>query len=270
MISGITYNFFPFMALPLYVSLEQIDPRLLEAAKDLYASSTQAFLRVTLPLSAPGIVAGTLLTFIPAAGDFINAALLGTTQQTMIGNVIQAKFLTSLDYPTAASLQLHPHGDDPRRAPRLRARRRHGEAHRMTTAARNGPPRARLGVACAHVAIREAHALTVYALLAVVYLMLPIAVVILFSFNAPKSNFNYVWQGFTLDNWINWDEPIGIRELRRDISRGRAPGDDRRHRPRHAHRARDRPPPLPRARMRRTCSSSFRCRRPRSSSARRC
>jgi spermidine/putrescine transport system permease protein len=103
-ISGITYNFFPFMALPLYVSLEQIDPRLLEAAKDLYASSTQAFLRVTLPLSAPGIVAGTLLTFIPAAGDFINAALLGTPKQQMIGNVIQAKFLTSLDYPTAASL----------------------------------------------------------------------------------------------------------------------------------------------------------------------
>ena len=103
-VSGITYNFFPFMALPLYVSLEQIDPRLLEAAKDLYASSTQAFLRVTLPLSAPGIVAGTLLTFIPAAGDFINAALLGTPQQQMIGNVIQAKFLTSLDYPTAASL----------------------------------------------------------------------------------------------------------------------------------------------------------------------
>ncbi len=103
-VSGITYNFFPFMALPLYVSLEQIDPRLLEAAKDLYASSTKAFLRVTLPLSAPGIVAGTLLTFIPAAGDFINAALLGTPNQQMIGNVIQAKFLESLDYPTAASL----------------------------------------------------------------------------------------------------------------------------------------------------------------------
>ena len=103
-VSGIAYNFFPFMALPLYVSLEQIDPRMLEAAKDLYASSTQAFLRVTLPLSAPGIVAGTLLTFIPAAGDFINAALLGTPNQSMIGNVIQAKFLTSLDYPTAASL----------------------------------------------------------------------------------------------------------------------------------------------------------------------
>ena len=103
-VAGITYNFFPFMALPLYVSLEQIDPRLLEAAKDLYASPRQAFMRVTLPLSAPGIVAGTLLTFIPAAGDFINAELLGTPKQQMIGNVIQAKFLESLDYPTAASL----------------------------------------------------------------------------------------------------------------------------------------------------------------------
>jgi spermidine/putrescine transport system permease protein len=103
-VSGITYNFFPFMALPLYVSLEQIDPRLLEAAKDLYASPLQAFLRVTLPLSAPGIVAGTLLTFIPAAGDFINAALLGTPKQAMIGNVIQSKFLESLDYPSAAAL----------------------------------------------------------------------------------------------------------------------------------------------------------------------
>jgi spermidine/putrescine transport system permease protein len=103
-VSGITYNFLPFMALPIYVSLEQIDPRLLEAAKDLYASSTKAFLRVTLPLSAPGIVAGTLLTFIPAAGDFINAALLGTPNQAMIGNVIQAKYLESLDYPTASAL----------------------------------------------------------------------------------------------------------------------------------------------------------------------
>jgi len=103
-VAGITYNFFPFMALPLYVSLEQIDARLLEAAKDLYASPVQAFLRVTLPLSAPGIVAGTLLTFIPAAGDFINAELLGTPKQQMVGNVIQAKFLESLDYPTAAAL----------------------------------------------------------------------------------------------------------------------------------------------------------------------
>ena len=103
-VAGITYNFLPFMALPLYVSLEQLDPRLLEAAKDLYAGPVQAFLRVTLPLSAPGIVAGTLLTFIPAAGDFINAALLGTPRQYMIGNVIQSRFLEQIDYPRAAAL----------------------------------------------------------------------------------------------------------------------------------------------------------------------
>jgi spermidine/putrescine transport system permease protein len=103
-VAGITYNFLPFMALPLYVSLEQIDARLLEAAEDLYASKRQAFLRVTLPLSAPGIVAGTLLTFIPAAGDFINAQLLGTPRQYMVGNVIQSKFLELIDYPAAAAL----------------------------------------------------------------------------------------------------------------------------------------------------------------------
>src|SRR5262245_50387316 len=103
-VAGITYNFLPFMALPIYVSLEQIEPRLLEAAKDLYATPLQTFLRVTLPLSAPGIVAGTLLTFIPAAGDFINAELLGTPKQQMVGNVIQAKFLESLDFPTASAL----------------------------------------------------------------------------------------------------------------------------------------------------------------------
>jgi spermidine/putrescine transport system permease protein len=103
-VAGITYNFLPFMALPLYVSLEQIDHRLIEAAEDLYASPVKAFLRVTLPLSLPGVVAGTLLTFIPAAGDFINAQILGGTQQHMIGNVIQTKFLNTIDYPAAASM----------------------------------------------------------------------------------------------------------------------------------------------------------------------
>jgi spermidine/putrescine transport system permease protein len=103
-IAGLTYNFLPFMALPLYVALEQIDHRLIEAAQDLYASKLQAFLRVTLPLSLPGVFAGTLLTFIPAAGDFINAQLLGTPRQHMIGNVIQSKFLELIDYPAAASL----------------------------------------------------------------------------------------------------------------------------------------------------------------------
>jgi len=103
-VTGITYNFLPFMALPLYVSLEQIDGRLIEAAQDLYASRWKAFVRVTLPLSLPGVVAGTLLTFIPAAGDFINAQLLGSPQNHMIGNVIQSKFLELTDYPAAASM----------------------------------------------------------------------------------------------------------------------------------------------------------------------
>ena len=103
-IAGLTYNFLPFMVLPLYVSLEQIDHRLVEAASDLYASSPVSFLRVTLPLSLPGVFAGVLLTFIPAAGDFINAQLLGTPQQYMIGNVIQSEFLSLRDYPTAAAL----------------------------------------------------------------------------------------------------------------------------------------------------------------------
>jgi spermidine/putrescine transport system permease protein len=103
-IAGITYNFLPFMVLPLYVSLEQMDARLIEAAQDLYASKFKAFLRVTLPLSLPGVFAGTLLTFIPACGDFINAQLLGSPGQYMIGNVIQSKFLAITDYPAAAAL----------------------------------------------------------------------------------------------------------------------------------------------------------------------
>jgi len=103
-VAGITYNFLPFMALPLYVSLEKIDKRLIEAATDLYASSFAAFRKVTLPLALPGIFAGSLLTFIPASGDFINAQLLGGPRQTMIGNVIQSKFLVITDYPEAAAL----------------------------------------------------------------------------------------------------------------------------------------------------------------------
>jgi spermidine/putrescine transport system permease protein len=103
-IAGLTYNFLPFMVLPLYASLERLDLRLLEASKDLYASATQTFLRVTLPLTAPGIVAGVLLTFIPAVGDYVNATFLGGVNQSMIGNVIQAQYLVINDYPTAAAL----------------------------------------------------------------------------------------------------------------------------------------------------------------------
>jgi spermidine/putrescine transport system permease protein len=103
-VAGITYNYLPFMILPLYASLERIDGRLLEAGYDLYGRRRDVFLRVTLPLSMPGVVAGTLLLFIPAAGDFINAELLGTPNQFMIGNVIQSRFLELSDYPTAAAL----------------------------------------------------------------------------------------------------------------------------------------------------------------------
>jgi spermidine/putrescine transport system permease protein len=103
-IAGITYNFLPFMILPLYASLERIDPRMLEAGYDLYGTRRAVFTRVTLPLAAPGVVAGSLLTFIPAVGDFINAELLGTPRQSMIGNVIQSRFLELTDYPTAAAL----------------------------------------------------------------------------------------------------------------------------------------------------------------------
>jgi spermidine/putrescine transport system permease protein len=103
-VAGLTYNFLPFMVLPIYASLERLDAGLIEAAKDLYASSRQAFLRVTLPLSAPGIVAGTLLTFIPASGDYINAQFLGSAGNQMIGNVIQALYLKQTDYPSAAAL----------------------------------------------------------------------------------------------------------------------------------------------------------------------
>ncbi len=105
-IAGLVYNFLPFMVLPLYASLEKLDPRLIEAASDLYARPVARFIRVTLPLSMPGVVAGTLLTFIPAAGDYINAQLLGTTRQYMIGNVIQSKFLRIGDYPAAAALSI--------------------------------------------------------------------------------------------------------------------------------------------------------------------
>ncbi|MDQ3104177.1 MAG: ABC transporter permease [Actinomycetota bacterium] len=104
-VAGLTYNFLPFMVLPLYASLERLDHRLIEAAGDLYSSPAQGFRKVTLPLSMPGVVAGTLLTFIPSAGDFINAQLLGDTNQTMIGNTIQGLFEAGV-YPAASALSV--------------------------------------------------------------------------------------------------------------------------------------------------------------------
>jgi spermidine/putrescine transport system permease protein len=103
-VMGMTYNFLPFMTLPLYASLERIDPRTMEASGDLYANGITTFRKVTLPLSMPGVVAGTLLTFIPAAGDYVNAAILGSPNTRMIGNVIESRYFKIVDYPTAAAL----------------------------------------------------------------------------------------------------------------------------------------------------------------------
>ncbi|MET4058861.1 spermidine/putrescine transport system permease protein [Arthrobacter sp. UYP6] len=104
-ICGLTYNFLPFMALPIYASLERMDMRLIEAGADLYASPAETFRRITLPLSLPGVIAGTLLTFIPATGDYVNAALLGNNQNTtMIGQVIDSRFFRVVDYPGASAL----------------------------------------------------------------------------------------------------------------------------------------------------------------------
>jgi spermidine/putrescine transport system permease protein len=103
-VAGMTYNFLPFMTLPLYASIDRIDPRTLEASGDLYANGFTTFRKVTLPLSMPGVVAGTLLTFIPAAGDYVNAAILGSPQTKMLGNVIESRYFRIVDYPTAAAL----------------------------------------------------------------------------------------------------------------------------------------------------------------------
>jgi spermidine/putrescine transport system permease protein len=105
-IAGLVYNFMPFMTLPLYASLDKVDYRLIEAAGDLYAGAFTGFRKVTFPLSMPGVVSGTLLCFIPACGDYINAELLGTPKQYMVGNRIQAAFLTEHNYPLAASLSI--------------------------------------------------------------------------------------------------------------------------------------------------------------------
>ena len=103
-VMGMTYNFLPFMTLPLFASIDRIDPRTLEASGDLYANGITTFRKVTLPLSMPGVVAGTLLTFIPAAGDYVNAAILGSPNTKMLGNVIESRYFKVVDYPTAAAL----------------------------------------------------------------------------------------------------------------------------------------------------------------------
>jgi spermidine/putrescine transport system permease protein len=105
-VAGLTYNFLPFMVLPLFASIDKIDHRLIEASSDLYANPITGFFKVTWPLSLPGVVSGTLLTFIPAVGDYINASLLGSPNQRMIGNVIQSQFTDAHNYPIAGALSM--------------------------------------------------------------------------------------------------------------------------------------------------------------------
>ena len=182
-VAGITYNFLPFMALPLYVSLEQVDHRLIEAARTCTRATWRAFLRVTLPLSLPGVVAGTLLTFIPAAGDFINAQLLGSPDNHMIGNVIQSQVPRADGLPGGGSDVVHPDGRDPGRGARLRTGGRHRAADGDGGMSAVAVPRGRRNAPRAGRSRR--HLLTLYSILFFAYLLLPIAIVIAFSFNHP-------------------------------------------------------------------------------------
>lgn len=105
-VAGLTYNFLPFMVLPLFASIDKIDHRLIEASSDLYSNAFVGFWKVTWPLSLPGVVSGTLLTFIPAVGDYINQTLLGTPNQRMIGTVIQSQFIDANNYAIASALSM--------------------------------------------------------------------------------------------------------------------------------------------------------------------
>ena len=178
-IAGLTYNFLPFMILPIYASLERLDLSLLEAAKDLYASSRQAFLKVTLPLSAPGIVAGVLLTFIPAFGDYINAEILGGTNQAMIGNKIQSLYLEESNYPEAAALSFLMMAAV-LIAVLLYIRLAGTEAF-MGSEEEDAAEHARRG------GWLRRNALMIYAGLAVAYMLVPIAVIAVFSFGADPT-----------------------------------------------------------------------------------
>jgi spermidine/putrescine transport system permease protein len=205
-IAGLTYNFLPFMILPIYANLERLDIGLIEAAKDLYASAREAFLRVTLPLSAPGIVAGVLLTFIPAVGDYVNAYFLGGPNQAMIGNAIQGQYLELANYPIAAALSfillallltvvliyVRAAGTGALMGDEDSAQIAATGSHLSREPGPGGP----LGW------LRR-NAVNVYAGLAVAYMLIPIAVIAVFSFNDPQGNFNLSWEGFTLDYWTD-------------------------------------------------------------------
>ena len=190
-VAGITYNYLPFAILPIYVSLEQVDRRLVEAAEDLYASPRRAFLRVTLPLSLPGVFAATVLTFIPVRRRLHQrgAARRAEPGHDRERHPVEVPRPDRLSVGSGALLRADGHHRRPDRD--LRPHRRLGAA---------GMKRVRGRI------------LDVYAILAIGYMLLPIAVVFLFSFNNPAGRFNYVWQSFTFDNWVNWDAVPGLRD----------------------------------------------------------
>ena len=193
-VAGITYNYLPFMILPLYASLERIDKRMLEAGYDLYGRRRDVFLRVTLPLSMPGVVAGTLLTFIPASGDFINAELLGTPNQFMIGNVIQSPLSRDCGLPDSSCALVPVDGVSCWSSSLIWARIAGTEALLGTEGERTvtlPPPWSSTGF------------LNAFAGLALVYLLIPIAVILVFSFNDPQGRFNFIWQEFSFDAWLH-------------------------------------------------------------------
>ncbi len=215
-IAGLTYNFLPFMILPIYASIERLDFGLVEAAKDLYASARQAFLRVTLPLTAPGIVAGVLLTFIPAFGDYVNAAILGGTNTAMIGNKIQSLYLVERDYPEAAALSflmmaavlalvlvyIRLAGTDALMGAEDERGWTMGAAAR---AAARAPAAGRSWL--------RRNALNIYTALALAYMLIPIAVIAVFSFgDTPKDRLTFIFDGFTLEYWERAFSVPGLNE----------------------------------------------------------
>ncbi len=250
-ITGITYNFLPFMILPLYAALDKIDPRLAEAGADLYATPFTTFRKVIWPLSLPGVVAGTLLTFIPAAGDYINAKLLGSTNDRMIGSVIDSQFIIVRDYPIASALSFLLMAAILVAGVHLRPARRDGGPALMATsqidpALLEAPPAAESGLQRGLRWIRE-NSLAIYSGLALIYMFLPVAIVVLFSFNSPAGRQNTQWNEFSLDAWRNiCKDPTICQSVGVSVD-DRAGCDPGRNDPGHDDRLRAGPSPLPRA-----------------------
>ena len=213
-VAGLAYNYLPFTALPLYVAIERIDKRVLEAAYDLYATRRQAFLRVILPLTVPGIFAAFLLTFIPALGDYINQQILGGTSNTMIGTVIQNAFLVNLDYAGGFGAVGGADGDRAGRHLRLRPPAGLADASRITyerggdgaRGRRDGPGPAE-GAAAPRRWTR--FILPAYSWLVIAYLVFPIAVMVLYSFNKVTTGLpqvSFAWNGFTTQWYQQWKD----------------------------------------------------------------